>query len=230
MAAISISESSSARILKTSQQVSVICCESWVPWRKRLKRSAGKARLLFLLKSIFRLTLLSPVLRDAFACAYHRNAHTPTHTRIEAHASNVSESSTQGLCPQGCRREGSRRMERKEARAALVNKRPLLLSSSYENVTDQSEDGTGARDRTHSESGWKKVLSSVFRVSLATKIIKKTKLCCKSSANAAMGCRKPTNSTNVRLLFNRVWFQEARLFASINRTCHAVYPGEGLHQ
>lgn len=42
-------------------------------------------------------------------------------------------------------------MERKEARAALVNKRPLLLSSSYKNATDQSEDGTGARD--HSESG-----------------------------------------------------------------------------
>lgn len=44
-------------------------------------------------------------------------------------------------------------MERKEARAALVNKRPLLLSCSYEKATDQSEDGTGARDGTRSESG-----------------------------------------------------------------------------
>ena len=88
-AAISIPDGSLATKLKTSQQVSVICCESWVLWRKHLKRSAGDGCLLFLLKSISRLTL--PLLPwwmrvRVCVCVTKQHKHTPTHRQMETHA------------------------------------------------------------------------------------------------------------------------------------------------
>lgn len=88
-AAISIPDGSLATKLKTSQQVSVICCESWVLWRKHLKRSAGDGCLLFLLKSISRLTLpLLPWWMRVCVCVQvtKQHKHTPTHRQMETHA------------------------------------------------------------------------------------------------------------------------------------------------
>lgn len=80
-AAISIPDGSLATKLKTSQQVSVICCESWVLWRKHLKRSAGDGCLLFLLKSISRLTLpLLPWWMRVCVCTLQSNTNTHPHT------------------------------------------------------------------------------------------------------------------------------------------------------
>lgn len=113
-AAISIPDGSLATKLKTSQQVSVICCESWVLWRKHLKRSAGDGCLLFLLKSISRLTLpLLPWWMRVCVCTLQSNTNTHPHTDRWKHTQQqkkkkVSESSMQGLCPQGCQCEGCR--------------------------------------------------------------------------------------------------------------------------
>ena len=83
-AAISIPDGSLATKLKTSQQVSVICCESWVLWRKHLKRSAGDGCLLFLLKSISRLTLpLLPWWMRLCVCACNKATQTHTHAQTD---------------------------------------------------------------------------------------------------------------------------------------------------
>ena len=83
-AAISIPDGSLATKLKTSQQVSVICCESWALWRKHLKRSAGDGCLLFLLKSISRLTLpLLPWWMCLCVCACNKATQTHTHAQTD---------------------------------------------------------------------------------------------------------------------------------------------------
>ena len=83
-AAISIPDGSLATKLKTSQQVSVICCESWALWRKHLKRSAGDGCLLFLLKSISRLTLpLLPWWMRLCVCACNKATQTHTHAQTD---------------------------------------------------------------------------------------------------------------------------------------------------
>lgn len=107
-AAISIPDGSLATKLKTSQQVSVICCESWVLWRKHLKRSAGDGCLLFLLKSISRLTLpLLPWWMRVCVCVQvtKQHKHTPTHRQMETHAATEKKKSQwvihAGLVPTG---------------------------------------------------------------------------------------------------------------------------------
>lgn len=80
---ISILDRSLASKLKTSQQVSVICCESWMLWRKHLKRSAGDGCLLLLLKSISRLTL--PSCSDGYVhvCVSRVHKRRPAHTHTQ---------------------------------------------------------------------------------------------------------------------------------------------------
>lgn len=106
-AAISIPDGSLATKLKTSQQVSVICCESWVLWRKHLKRSAGDGCLLFLLKSISRLTLpLLPWWMRVCVCTLQSNTNTHPHTDRWKHTQQQKKKKSQwvihaGLVPTG---------------------------------------------------------------------------------------------------------------------------------
>ena len=143
-AAISIPDGSLATKLKTSQQVSVICCESWVLWRKHLKRSAGDGCLLFLLKSISRLTL--PLLPwwmrvRVCVCVTKQHKHTPTHRQMETHAAREKKKKSVSHPCRACAH-----------RAASVRgaggcwgvgggggwqMSPFLLSSSCEQVIDQ---------------------------------------------------------------------------------------------
>lgn len=73
--------------------MSVICCESWVLWRKHLKRSAGDGCLLLLLKSISRLTLFcctdGYVCVRVCVCISRECKCTPTHRRMETHTQKI---------------------------------------------------------------------------------------------------------------------------------------------
>lgn len=87
--AISIPERSLATKLKSSQHVSVICCESQALWRKHLKRSAGESCLLSLFAEVNLLTLLFWWTRLCLrACARvpKKHMHTPTGRQMETHA------------------------------------------------------------------------------------------------------------------------------------------------
>lgn len=111
----------------------------------------------FLLKSISCLSSSGGrVCTCARVRARLRSEETHAHTYRETDGNSrtnrrVGDSSVQGLCPQGCQRDGCRRIQRREAWVALADKCPLLVSSSREQVIDQSEDVTGASNRNCSQ-------------------------------------------------------------------------------